>query len=109
MDCNCKDQDHEGEEFQHDHHEHNEETEIMYLTLEDGTKIKSEVVTIFEIEEQDYIVLLPEESENVYLYRYDEIEGEPLVSIIEDDNEYDQAAEVYNSMLEEAEAEAEEE
>ncbi len=48
---------------------------------------------------------IPEESENVYLYRYEEIEGEPLVSIIEDDNEYDKAAEVYNSMLEETEEE----
>lgn len=99
MSKNCNHNHHEGEECNHDHHE--EETEIMYLTLEDGTKIKSEVVTIFEVDEKDYIVLLPEENENVYLYRYEEVQGEPEVSIIEDDDEYDKAAEVYNSMLEE--------
>lgn len=102
MDCNCNGEHHEDKGCHHEHHEDNEKTEIIYLTLEDETKIKCEVVTIFEVDKKEYIVLLPEENENVYLYKYEEIGEELKVSIIEDDNEYEKAAEVYNSMLEEA-------
>ena len=55
--------------------------------MEDDSEIECEVLTIFEVEEQDYIALLHdngEEDGEIFIYRYFEDEdGEPgLVNII---------------------------
>ncbi len=82
---------------------HNDNKKIMYLTLEDGSELKCEVVVELEVDGKEYIVLLPEGGERVFLYKYKETDEGPELSIIEDDNEFDKVAEVYEEMMEEQE------
>ena len=74
------------------------------LTLDDGSELECVVLTIFEAGGRDYIALLPtegieaEEGE-VYLYRYTEIDGEPVLQNIEDDEEYEIVADAFDELL----------
>ena len=55
-----------------------EEPIILNITLEDGTEMPSEVIGIFDVEEIEYIVLLPKDREEVLLYRYKELNDEEI-------------------------------
>ena len=86
-----------------------EDDEPMYVTLDldDGTQLECEVLTIFDVGEQDYIALLPnpesDDSEEVYIYRYSEDEeGNPSLDNIEDDDEYEAVADRFDELLDEA-------
>ncbi len=78
------------------------------LTLDDGSELECVVLTIFEADGRDYIALLPtegidaEEGE-VYLYRYTEINGQPDLQNIEDDEEYEIVADAFDELLDEQE------
>ena len=70
----------------------NEDEELFVtITLEDDSEIECEVLTIFEVEEQDYIALLHdngEEDGEIFIYRYFEDEdGEPGLDNIETQEE----------------------
>ena len=79
------------------------------MTLDDGTELECAVVTVFQSQEQQYIALLPldEGGENhdgeVFLYRFSEEDGEPALGYIDDDDEYDAAAEAFDAWLEDGE------
>lgn len=86
-----------------------EEEATVTLELEDGTSVECAVLTIFPVEDKDYIALLPlegpsaEEGE-VFLYRYLEDEnGEPSLDNIQDDDEYEAVADAFDEMLDEQE------
>ena len=88
----------------------NEEEQEMTvtLTLDDDTEVECVVLTIFDAGEGEYIALLPMEGEDseegeVYLYRYSEIDGEPQLDNIEDDEEYEIAADAFDEFLDEQE------
>lgn len=100
----------------HDHccgHEHcdcQEETLTVTLTLDNDEELECAVLTLFEAGEHEYIALLPldEAGENedgdVFIYRYCESEnGEPDLSNIESDEEYEIAAEAFDEWLDEQE------
>ena len=77
------------------------------LDMDDGTQVDCEIVTIFDVNDQDYIVLLPldedgEENEEgtVYIYRYFEDEdGNPSLENIQDDEEYEAVEERFDELL----------
>ena len=79
------------------------------LNTDDGD-IECRPLTIFEVDGQDYIALMPlDENDNdneegaVYLYRYFEDEnGLPSVEYIADEDEYEAAADRYDELLDEA-------
>ena len=78
------------------------------LTLEDDTLLECDVLYRFPIGDQQYIALAPVEgtshSGNVYLYRFAEDEdGEPVLSMIESDEEYEIAADRFDELLDEEE------
>ena len=81
------------------------------LDMDDGTQVDCEIITIFDVNDQDYIVLLPldddgEENEEgtVYIYRYFEDEdGNPSLENIQDDEEYEAVEERFDELLDEAE------
>lgn len=90
----------------------NLEDDEMFVTLDldNGTQIECEILTIFEVNGQDYIALLPlsenddEDGEEVYIYRYSEdAEGNPSLDNIEDDDEYEAVADRFDELLDEAE------
>lgn len=81
-----------------------EEEMTVTLILDDGSEVDCIVITIFEAGGKDYIALLPleqeEEEGEVYLYRYSESEdGEPALEAIEDDEEYEIAADAFDEYL----------
>ena len=85
--------------------------EDLQVTLEiEGKSIETKPITIFELDDQDYIMLgtvdedgdFPEDAE-LYLFRYEEDEdGEPSISDIDDEDEYkrvsERAEEILNDM-----------
>lgn len=83
---------------------------FVTITLEDDSEVECQVLTIFEVEGQDYIVLLPvdddedaEEGE-VYIYRYFEDEdGEPGLDNIESEEEFEMVSEVFDQIVEDGE------
>lgn len=73
------------------------------LTLDNDEVVECAILTLFEAGENQYIALLPlnEEGEteegDVYLYRYIEnADGEPELQNIEDDDEYEIAADAFD-------------
>ncbi|OUP63534.1 hypothetical protein B5F13_10235 [Drancourtella sp. An177] len=87
-----------------------EQNVTVTLTLDNDEELECEVLTIYSVGEQEYIALLPltedgeaNEDGEVYIYRYEEIDGEPSLSNIEDDDEYDAAAEAFDEWLDEQE------
>ena len=86
----------------------NEDEELFVtITLEDDSEIECEVLTIFEVEEQDYIALLHDigdEDGEIFIYRYFEDEdGEPGLDNIETQEEFDMVSEVFDSIVEDGE------
>lgn len=87
-----------------------EEEDIrVTLDMDDGTEVECEILTIFDVGEQDYIALLPvEEADSeegtVFIYRYSEdAEGNPSLENIENDTEYEAVEERFDELLDEAE------
>lgn len=83
------------------------------LELDDGTNVTCAVVTILTVAGKDYIALLPldEDAGNtegeVWFYRYsenpDDPNEEPVLDYIEDDEEYEAAADAFDEFLDAAE------
>ena len=84
-----------------------EEAQIITLTMEDGTEVPCLVLTIVEVEDQDYIALLPIDEEmlesnesNGFIFRYSEDEdGCPILGEIEDDEEFEMVGSVLDEIL----------
>ena len=92
----------------------NEDTDILVtLDLDDATQAECEILTIFTVDEQDYIALLPlnekgepNEDGEVFIYRYFEDEdGNPTLDNIQDDDEYEAVADKFDELLDEEEFE----
>jgi uncharacterized protein YrzB (UPF0473 family) len=82
----------------------------MYVTLDlEQGSVESVVITIFEAGGRDYIALLPTEQiagddGEVYIYRYDEdADGNPSLSDIESDEEFELASDRFDEWLDEQE------
>lgn len=93
-DCNCSD-----------------ETVTVTLTLDNDEVLECAVLTIYSVGEKEYIALLPidENGENedgeVFIYSYTEVDGEPTLDNIEDDDEYEAAADAFDEWLDDQEFE----
>lgn len=85
-------------------HDHNEEcdceNDTLLITLDDDTEVECNVIGIFEVNDKEYIALLPIDDETVLLYNYEETEDNVELTSIEDDNEFksvtDAFFELYN-------------
>ncbi|MGN0342594.1 MAG: DUF1292 domain-containing protein [Roseburia sp.] len=90
-----------------------EEDIMVTLNLDDGNDVECRILTIFEVDDQDYIALLPLDEKGqdnaegeVYIYRYFEDEqGEPSLENILSDEEYEAVADRFDELLDEAEFE----
>ena len=88
--------------------EPNEEMTVE-LSLDNGQDVTCAVITILEVEAQDYIVLLPldEKGENqdgeVWFYRYsenpDDPNEEPELDYIDSDEEYEKVTDAFDEFL----------
>ena len=83
----------------------------VMVTIElDGEDLDCEILTIFDIDNQDYIVLMPVDENGeplddtlVYIYRYFENDGEYAIDNIQSDEEYERVNKRFNQLLEENE------
>ncbi len=80
-------------------HEH----DTLLITLDDDTELECNVIGIFEVNDKEYIALLPIDDDSVLLYQYSE-EGENVeLTSIEDDDEFQEVTdaffELYNDEL----------
>ena len=81
--------------------------ETMYITLEfdDDEIIEAEVMGIFDSDDKEYIALIPDDgSDDVYIYGYKENtdnEDEFELIDIEDDEEFEKAVAVFESLMSE--------
>jgi uncharacterized protein YrzB (UPF0473 family) len=81
------------------------------LTLDNDEEIECAVVSIFEANDRRYIALLPLDDKEagdgeVYLYRYDETkDGQPELTNIETDDEFEIVSDAFDEMLDAAEYE----
>lgn len=90
-----------------------EEEMTVELSLDSGEDVTCAVITILEVDKQDYIVLLPldENGDNqdgeVWFYRYsenpDDPNEEPELDYIDDDAEYEKVAEAFDEYLDDQE------
>lgn len=88
---------------------HDHEQMSVTLSLDDGTDLECMVLTIFPVEEYQYIALLPvndleQEEGEILLYRFKELEnGELDLANIESDEEYEKVADAFDELLDEEE------
>ena len=82
----------------------NNEEVTVTLTLDNDETLECAVLTIYSVDDKEYIALLPldEEGDNeegdVFIYRYVETaDGEPTLENIEDDDEYEAAADAFEA------------
>lgn len=85
-----------------------EENLTVTLTLDNDEVLECAVLTIFSAGDRQYIALLPlEDAEDteegdVFIYRFEEDKnGEPTLDNIEDDDEYELAADAFDEWLDE--------
>lgn len=81
------------------------------LSLDDDSEVECRILTIFDLEDQNYIVLLPldengedNEEGEVFIYRYfEDEEGNPSLENIDSEEEYEAVSDRFDELLDEAE------
>ena len=83
----------------------NEENVTVTLMLDNDEELECDVLTLFEAAGRSYIALAPvdDESEEVFFYRYEVVDGEPTLGNIMDDKEYDAVCDAFEERLNELE------
>ena len=90
-----------------------DEEMTVELNLEDGSTVVCAIITILDVDGQDYIVLLPldedgnNEDGEVWFYRYsenpDDPNEEPELGFIDSDEEYEAVADAFDEYLDSVE------
>lgn len=69
----------------------NEEVQIMTFLDESGNKVQFEAIARIYLEDKEYLLLAPVEdkdSEDIYVFRIDEVDGKQELNLVEDDKEF---------------------
>jgi len=85
--------------------------QMVTLTLDNDEEIECAILTILEVANREYIALVPLDDEDdeteesdIYLYRFQETpDGDPELSNIEDDEEYEAVADALDEWFDEQE------
>ncbi len=105
--CNNHKGDHEccGGHHDHDHecqcgHDHGqEEPAFITLTLEDGKDIDCAILGTFDVDSQEYIALLPNDSDEVLVFSFTVSEDEELVlDPILDEDEFNRVSAEFRAL-----------
>ncbi|MDU3549578.1 MAG: DUF1292 domain-containing protein [Clostridium sp.] len=77
------------------------EKKIMSFLDEDGNKVDFEAVARIYLEEIEYLLLAPmdEKSEDVYVFRVDDVNGKEELNLVEDDKEFLDVKKEYKKLL----------
>lgn len=83
----------------------NTDQATVTLTLDNGEVLECAILTIYPAGDNQYIALLPldengqNEDGEVFVYRYREVDGAPTLENIEDDDEYEIAADAFDEYM----------
>lgn len=73
---------------------------VIYVTFEDEDKeVACDVLGIFEVEDQEYIALAPQDEEEVLIYRYSENGEDIQLDEIDSDEEYEKVAAEFDDLF----------
>lgn len=105
--CGCSDHDHDH------HHHHEDEMDVIQLTLDDDSTLECGVLGIFEVEDKEYIALLPlgedEAEDEALLYEYKELEDEEFeLALIDDEDEFNSVVDAFYALFSDGEIDFEE-
>jgi len=90
-DHNCPD----GCDCDHDHG-HGENKPTVTLTLEDDSEVECAILGTFDVDNNEYIALVPLNSDEALIYKFAEHgDGEIELSLIDDDYEFQKASEAF--------------
>lgn len=112
--CGC------GHDHGHDHdhsegcgddcscgHNHGGHPDVITLTLENDEDVECAVLGIFDVEDQEYIALLPNDTEDVFIYIYlEDAQGNVTLENIESQEDFDKVSAVFLEIIESEEEEA---
>ncbi len=78
---------------------------FVTLDLDDGSQLECQILTIFDVNNQNYISLVPvDNDEEVIFYRYfEDEEGNPSLENIDSDDEFDAVSDRFDELLDEEE------
>ena len=87
------------------------EEDILTLVMDDDTELHCYIIAIFDVNDREYIALDPidsDEYDKALVYRYSESEdGEMILDNIEDDDEYEAVADVFDEFMDAIDLDAE--
>ncbi len=77
-----------------------DEADFITLQFDSGEDIECEILGIFDVEDKEYIALLPDgEGDEVYLYRYNELPSDEFELLdIEDDEEFEKVSAEFDKL-----------
>ena len=78
---------------------------FVTLDLDDGSQLECQILTIFDVDNQNYIALVPvDNDEEVIFYRYfEDEEGNPSLENIDSDDEFEAVSDRFDELLDEEE------
>lgn len=78
-----------------------DERQIMKFYDEDGNIVEFEGIAKIYLKEIEYLLLAPldETSDDIYVFRVDEIDGKEELNLVEDDNEFLEVKKEYKKLL----------
>mgnify|MGYP003412916175 CR=1 FL=1 len=78
-----------------------DERQIMKFYDEDGNVVEFEGIAKIYLKEVEYLLLAPldETSDDIYVFRVDEIDGKQELNLVEDDNEFLEVKKEYKKLL----------
>ena len=77
-------------------HNHDEDHPTVTLTLEDDSELECAILGTFDVDNKEYIALVPLDSDEAYIYKFVEHEnGEIELSSINDEAEFQKASEAF--------------
>lgn len=99
------DKEREGLHHDHDHvdHDHDhEEDDIFLVTDEEGNEHELVMVYTFDVEDQAYAVLIDRNDPEAdgFIFRIEEEDEDAFLADIEDEQEWEKVAAVYNQLME---------
>lgn len=107
----CGDHDHDHE---HHHHHDEEEMDVIQLTLDDDSILECGVLGLFEVEDKEYIALLPLDEDGpedeALLYEYKDLGDDEFdLALIEDEKEFNDVVDAFYTLFSDGEINYEEE
>ena len=78
---------------------------FVTLDLDDGSQLECQILTIFDVDNQNYIALVPVDNDKeVIFYRYfEDEEGNPSLENIDSNDEFDAVSDRFDELLDEEE------